>query len=118
MEKVDYTALPLEELKKLGFMRWGRAPVPNLWLMPGPLLFQAQERQTLYGIDGEAYIVGIHPIDGTLLFGFLAYGVKVESDTGPSGPEIPPEKLMELSRGKERRMIQKSAKDRGMFIPE
>jgi len=82
------------------------------------MLFNAMDGQTLYGIDGNPYVVGIHHLDGTLLFGFLAYGVKVESDTAGGGPEIPPEKLMELSKGRERRMVLKSGKDRGMFIPE
>lgn len=118
MNQVDYTTLPLEELKKLGFMRWGRAPIANLWLMPGPLVWHALKGQKLYGIDGNEYVFGIQTLDQTLLFGYLAYGVKVESDTGPIAPELPPEKMMEIGSGRMKRLIRQSAKDRGMFIPE
>jgi hypothetical protein len=118
MEKADYASMSLKELKKLNFMRWGRQPIPNLWLMPGPLIMNAKEGQTLYGIDGQPYIVGFNPLDPTLLFGYLAYGVKVETDTAPGGPELPPEKLTQLSQGRWRRMSLKMSNNRGMFIPE
>src|SRR5258708_7623040 len=94
----DYTALSLEELKKLGFMRWGRMPIPNLWLVPAELFATCMPGTALYGIDGAEYRVGHQQIDTTALFGFLAYGVKVEEDTAGGGPEIPPEKLAELAR--------------------
>jgi hypothetical protein len=118
MEKCDFTSMTLKDLKKLNFMRWGRQPIPNLWLMPGPLILQAKENQTLYGIDGQPYVIGFHSFDPTLLFGYLAYGVKIESDVEPGGPELPPEKLSQLSQGRWHRMSLKMAKNRGMFIPE
>lgn len=122
MEQIDFTKLSLDELKKLGCMRWGRSPIPNLWLLPGTLLDRAMRGQTLYGIDGNPYVVGYNAIDTVLLFGFIAYGVKVESDTAPGGPEISPEKLAKLantavSKGSLRRNERKIAGDRGMFFP-
>ena len=99
-------------------MRWGRAPVANLWLMPGPLMWNAAKNQKLCGIDGNEYVTGIHSFDQTLLFGYLAYGVKVDSDTGPIGPELPPEKMAEIGSGKMKRLVRQTSKDKGMFIPE
>jgi hypothetical protein len=122
-ELIDFTQYSQEKLKELGCIRWGRQPIPNLWLLPGPLFLKAAKGQTLHGIDGKTYVVGFNYIDSTLLFGYLAYGVKVDSDTAPGGPEIPPEKLVQLaeklnSQGKERRALLKAMGDRGMFFAD
>jgi hypothetical protein len=118
MDKIDYTLLSLDELKKHGAMRWGRTPATNVWIMPGTALKSALPGQTWYGIDGKPYVIGIQPIDTVLLYGYLAYGVKIESDTAPGKPELPPEKLFELSQGRQRRLIHQANNNRGTFIPE
>jgi len=117
MTKIDFTALPLPVLTKLGFLRWGREPAPNCYLIPAKYYHRLAPGQTLYGIDGKPYVVGVNEIDPSDQFGYLAYGVKIESDTKPGLPEVPPAQLAALSRRDRRKLERESSKGRGVFLP-
>jgi hypothetical protein len=97
-------------------MRWGRLPIPNLWLMPGRLLQQAMKGQVLYGIDGKEYRIGFDHIDTTLLFEYLAFGVKVDDGVTTYAPAMPPEEIASYSRGQMRRWQVQVAKHQGVFL--
>jgi len=112
----DLTKLSWRDLNRLGWMRWGRAPVPNLWLCPGHQFVFLPANTPLIGIDGQTYVKGVNHIDPTLLYGFLAYGLRPSDDDKPGKPEVKPEELKALTR-KERRAVQlELRKGRGSFF--